>query len=437
MNRHEYLQRALKAKCYERMAWMVSAFAVTQATSNGYLQDPYPYRLVPGPALMQFVDPAAQALGVIEDAVPGEPLFKFNERLTVTSDLCPNVLEPVETSIGNLIVNLAVIVNAFGAKMPFVTGRIKIPALESWIAERLQDNPEPGANRDPRGIYVDEYIRFVDSLTYLTGMSQLCAVCQTEKTMTSAPGFKAFKQTLLNTKYKDKLHDPVELANFEKELQAFDTAYIQDAENYGKFLSGKILNVGRKKMVLSLGADQGFTNSPEVTPVLNSLEEGWPTDPKQFTAMMNGSRSGSFSRGAETVKGGVTAKNLLRACGNVKIVGEDCGTTLGFLRTYTKGDIHKLVGRRVMADSGEVLVETLEDAKKYIGSLIMTRSPQYCRYKDDGACKYCAGENLAQNPLGFSSAATEMSSEVLGAAMKAMHGKELKTTYLDMNRILS
>jgi hypothetical protein len=67
----------------------------------------------------------------------------------------------------------------------------------------------------------------------------------------------------------------------------------------------------------------------------------------------------------------------------------------------------------------------------------MTRSPQYCRYKDDGACQYCAGENLAQNPLGFSSAATEMSSEVLGAAMKAMHGKELKTTYLDMNRILS
>ena len=70
-----------------------------------------------------------------------------------------------------------------------------------------------------------------------------------------------------------------------------------------------------------MGAEGGnFTDKVTITPVINSLQEGWPTDPVEFTAMMNGLRYASFSRGSETVKGGVSAKYLLRAGNNFKIV---------------------------------------------------------------------------------------------------------------------
>lgn len=238
-------------------------------------------------------------------------------------------------------------------------------------------------------------------------------------------------------KYKGKLHDPVELSKYEKELQDFDDAYLKDDPTYGRFTSGKIKNIARKKMFLGLGAEDGFEQTLNVTPVVNSLEDGWPTETQQYTAMMNASRAGSFSRGSETVKGGVSAKVMLRAAGNMKIIDTDCGTPLGINRELNQSNIKQLIGREVRIKNQWLLVKNLSDAEHLMGQRLIVRSPMFCKLDGDNFCTHCVGVKLAENKNGISIALTEISSKIMTALLKAMHGKVLSTHRMDYRKALS
>lgn len=437
MNRTEYLLTALKQGLYKKKAWMISAFALIKEGPEQYKQDPYPYRLVQSPTGFFYVNPEeVSELLPIEGALPNQPLYHFKESVRVDATLCPNLIDAIDTTLGQVFFNLACIVQAFGKKFPFVTGKVSIKKIEDQIAEKLLDTPTKEEERNTAHFYVDEYVKFVDSLSYVTGLSQLCVWAATEKNMTSAPGFHEFKATLLK-KYAGKLNDPVELSHFEKELQEFDDAYLKGDPTVGVFMSGKVRDVSRKKMFLTLGSDQGFTESLNVVPVLNSLEEGWPTDTVEFTAMMNGSRAGSFSRGSETMKGGVAAKVLLRSAGNVKIKPGDCGTALGIHRLFDRSDIGKLVGRSIRTKTGWLPVTTEEEARGYIDKPLIVRSEMYCLLDGDNICEECAGKKLAQNPTGVPMALTEISSIILNTSLKAMHGKVLSTAKMDYRKAFS
>lgn len=440
MKRQELLIGAIRAELYKKFDWIVSAFAITKEDPDAYRKgDSYVYRIVQTPTGNFCVgkdDPSQLIL--IEDAPVGEPIFKFNEKITIDQSICQNVREgQIETTIGQLMVNKICIVEAFGDKIPYVTGKVTVSALEAMIAEKLVDNPPDGESWSrPDVIYVKEYLALIDSFSYLERFAQLCAWAATEKTMLPPTGIDAFKKELLK-KYEGKLTDPVELSKFEKELQDFDDAYLKDDPSYGAFTSGKIKNIARKKMFLGLGAEDGFTQSLNVVPVLNSLEEGWPTEPTQYTAMMNASRAGSFSRGSETVKGGVSAKVMLRAAGNMKIVDEDCGTTLGIHRQFDESNIKQIVGREVRMKNEWIVVKNLTDAEHLMGRPLIVRSPMFCKLDGDNLCSHCAGEKLAENKNGVSIALTEISSKIMTALLKAMHGKVLSTAKMNYEKALT
>jgi hypothetical protein len=440
MKRHEVLMGGIRNGLYKHFDWIVSIFAITREDPDAYKKgDSYTYRVVQTPTGNFSVghnDPSELIL--IDDAPVGEPLFKFNEKITVDQSVCQNIREgQIETTIGQLLFNKICLVEAFGNKIPYVTGKVTVSALEAMIAEKLVDNPkESESTEDPNVIYVREYLAMVDSFFYLERFAQLCAWAATEKTMVPPTGIESFKKELL-VKYAGKLTDPVELSKYEKELQDFDDAYLKDDPSYGAFTSGKIKNIARKKMFLGLGAEDGFTQSLNVTPVINSLEEGWPTEPTQYTAMMNASRAGSFSRGAETVKGGVSAKVMLRAAGNIKIVDTDCGTTLGIHRDFDESNIKQLVGREIRVKNEWITVKNLSDAEHLMGRSLIVRSPMFCKLDGDNLCSHCAGEKLAENKNGVSIALTEISSKIMTALLKAMHGKVLSTAKMNYQKALT
>jgi hypothetical protein len=151
--------------------------------------------------------------------------------------------------------------------------------------------------------------------------------------------------------------------------------------------------------------------------------------------MMNGIRSASFSRGSETVKGGVAAKVLLRAANNFVINSNDCGSKLGIKRKYNETNVNALVGRYVISNGKSILVEDKQQASSYIGKEIITRSPAFCKEKGDVICKVCAGNNLASYPTGISIPLTEISSIILVASLKKMHASELKLGKLNLSEI--
>jgi hypothetical protein len=431
MNKLEYLKRALELKLYTKKSWLITAFSVTKPHEG----DPYPGKLSFEPWSYNYIDDQGQ-VQKIETTDPNEALFRFKDKITVDSSWAPNIKEPVETCIGNLLFNYISILSSFGPKHPFPLGKISVSALEEKIAEKLQNTPGEGQPRSTEYYYVDEYVKFVDSLQYLSTLTQISTWAATPKGIVAPTGIKAFKAELVK-KYGESLRDPVQLAKFEQELLDYDAKFLQDDPANGTFLAGKIKHTARKKMFLAMGAEQNFTGSQKAVPVTNSLSEGWPTDPERFTASMNGLRIGSFSRGAETVKGGVAAKYLLRAANNFKINDTDCGSKLGIRRDYTQDNFTALVGRYVVSNGKTVLVENKEQAGNYLGQRLAVRTPMYCKLKGDNLCKVCAGVRFSKFPTGLTIPLTEISAIILTASLKMMHVSNTTTAKLRLKESLT
>lgn len=432
MKKLDYLKLAFKHRLFRHRAWIITVFSVTKPMEG---QDNYYLRLIPQPWGYSFIDETGVEQK-IEDSKPGEPLFTFKDRLTIDPSWIENVTGTGETSVGNLLFNHFCIVSSFGAKFPFVFGRTSVDKLEDIIAQRLQDTPKTEADRSSQFFYVDEYVKFVNALQDFSSLSQLSAYSATPKAILPPTGIDAFKKELLK-KYEGKLDDPVEISKFEKELLAFDDAFLKDDPAYGTFLAGKITATARKKLFLTMGNEQGFGDSLKASPVTNSLHEGWPTDARQYTAMMNGLRVASFARGAETVKGGVSAKYLLRAANNFKIEDKDCGVTYGIERTFTDKETDLLVSRYVITGAQSKLVENKEAAANYLGKALRVRSPMYCKLPGDTVCRVCAGERLFKYPTGLTIPLTEISAVILAASMKKMHTSGTSTAKLNLASSIS
>jgi len=433
MKKLDYLKLFFQHRLFTKKAMLITMFSVTRTDSGN--QSPYLYKLVPQPWGYSYYDEKME-LQKIDDSVANQPLFTFKDRINIDPSWIENLSEAIETSVGNLLFNHFCVVTGFGSKFPYVQGRTSVSKLEDKIAERLRDTPATDAERSTEYFYCDEYLRFVDALEDFKSLSQLAAWSATRKAVLPPKGLDAFKKELL-AKYKGKLDDPVEIAKFEKELLAFDAEYLKDDPAFGTFLSGKITNTARKKLFLTMGNEQGFGDPLRANPVTNSLHEGWPTDAKQFTAMMNGLRVGSFARGSETIKGGVSAKYLLRAANNFKIDDTDCGTQFGIPRVYNHDNAEQLAKRSVIENGRSVLVENAEQAGNYLGKQLRVRSPMYCKLPGDVICKVCAGNRLAQYPTGLTIPLTEISAMILAASMKSMHTSGTSTAKLDIQKSIS
>ncbi|MGI9211237.1 MAG: hypothetical protein ACR2HF_02090 [Methylococcaceae bacterium] len=436
MDRWQYLKLALQAKCYRKLAWIISAVSLIQEGPEDYLQDPYPYRLIQSPTGYRYVNPEDGSVQPIKDSVAGQALFRFQESVEIDETWCPNATGTVNTQVGNLLVNWICLVEAFGKKYPFITGRIKVGAIEETIAKTLSDTPKPGEARDDAVFYVDEMLAFSKHLAFLEALSPLCVYAATPKNIVAPAGRDAFKAQLLK-QYENQLNDPTVLAAFEKALKDYDEEWLKDDPSNGILLSGKVKDIARKNMYLTMGSNLGFEEGGMAPVVPNALDEGWPKDPQQFTALMNNARAAAYVRAKETEKGGTTAKILLRAIGNFNIVEEDCGTQRGLKRIFTKATAKQLLGRSIRKGNGWVYLAPTDDPGPYLDQAVIVRSPMYCKSLKDTVCKACMGSRLSDNPQGLSNAVTEISSIILTASLKARHGVVLSMAHYDVQSALT
>lgn len=433
MKKIDYLKLSLQNSIHRTVAWVFSVFTLTKTNENP--NDITYLRLMRTDTGYSFFNSEAK-LEVIEDADKDQPLFKFLDRVNIDNTWAINVTEPLETSIGNILFNAWSIVPSFGKKFPFPTGKISIDKIEKQIAPKCLSTPTTESERSDQYYYIDEYLKMIETLQFIESFSSISIISATQKNMTPPKGIKEYKEKLMK-EYSGRLTDPVILAEFESKLMAFDKEYLKDDESLGKFTTGKILHTARKKMFLNHGAEPGFTEKTKVNPIITSLDEGWPTDPVLYTEMMNGLRSGSYFRGAETVNGGVAAKILLRASNNFKIEDRDCGATLGISRSYNENNVDTLVGRYILQGSKTLFIENKTIANNYLNQELKVRTPMYCKLEGDKICKVCAGQRLSQFKDGMAIPLTNISFILLYAAMKKMHNSALTTAKLDLHSYLN
>lgn len=442
MNKLAFFLEAMKAEEFRRTSWVVSAFALVQEDPEKWKTKSYPYRIVQTQAGHFFVDPTdPQKLIKIDDAKAGEPIFSHKEHIQLKKGQVPNLHKDIETSYGNLLFNYVSVLYPFGPnKMPFMEGRVSAVKIEEWMAPRLRDTPNFGdklfrtekAERSDKLVYVDEMLRFNNSVFYLASFTQLFVPAGSPKAMTVSPDVIKLRDKLI-AENKDRLHDPATVAKIDAALVAFDREWLKgdDAENF--LLSGKAYNIVRKKLFLQMGAEMGLDESQSVDYIPRSLNEGW--DLAKFPAMNNSLRAGSFNRGYQTMLGGESVKWLLRASSNMAVTEDDCGSKLG-MEFVVDDKVQKWVGFHIVAANGPAIEVTEENHGKYLGKKVMVRSPMYCKLAKTDFCKFCVGPNLSMNPTALSSAVSDYGSRFMLVFMAAAHAKALILAKMNFKEVI-
>ena len=440
MKRFDFFIAALKADTHLRTAWVISAFSLISenpdawktSTRQGVVVN-YPYRIVQTPSGHFFVNPEkTDELVLIEDAPAGQPIFRMKEEVDAKAGMVGNLFEDVHTTYGNLLFNALCLVHPFGNKIHYLNGDIKSAEIESLIIDRLKDTDDPiarqwsGVGRDPKWIYADEHIKFMNSMFALGAFTQLCVPACSEKSMTAPPGLAELRDRLL-AQNKDRLHDPAVIAKIEGELTQFLKDYLKGDSSMG-FLSKKSIDVVRKKLFLMTGAEASLDKESGFNLVTRSLNEGWSMD--DFAALCTGSRSGSYNRGAQTELGGEAVKWLFRASSNLGVTGKDCGSKMGNYMFAAPGEEHKLLGFTALIGTDSVKIDKT-NVGEYMGKRLLIRSPMYCKFPKTDFCETCVGERLANSPQGLATAVAHYGDTFIALFMSAMHGTVLELAKLD------
>lgn len=432
MKKYDYLKHSFKEKRILEVDWWVRAF-------TDFIETPNPptaaYSLVRQPWGCSVVLPSGE-LEKLEDYSGKGPVFTIHDEVVVTPEWMANVDTDIKSMLGIALANSIMVAESFGKKIPYINGEVDVGKIENKIASKMQSNPPPGVQKDPNQFYVDDWLSMSKGSELITTVMELFAIGLTQKTLLPPPGIDKERARLLKEHNYD-LNDPIQLADYESKLLKFDAEYLQGDPSLGKFASGKILKDSRKKLYLSQGAEGGFSKNGSIVGVPTSLSQGMPKDPKQYVATVNGSRSGSFSRGHETMEGGVAAKKMLAASNNYIIEDTDCGSTMGHSRIYTPWLINSLKGRTIINGKSQEKVPEDADVSMYLGKKIRARSPMYCRLDGERICKVCAGDSMARFGTGIAIPLTEISHAILTARMKAMHTNSLTVNKFDIKTLFS
>lgn len=364
-------------------------------------------------------------------------LFQYKDRIALQKGDIANLDRDIETTVGRVLQNLIMLVYPFGDKISYINKRFMPRDIEGIIKERLVDTPVGEIEREKNKIYIDEYIKYSDACLFLSQLCQICVPGVTEKAITAPPGGREYLAGLMDRAVREgrSLHDPATIADIGQEMEKYDQQYLQGDRSLGFLINKKKdLGIVRKKMFLLYGFDKGFDETSDVDFIDRPLSEG--IDYSRIDSYINGSRSGSFSRGAETQLAGVSVKEMLRASSNENIAIEDCHTDLGMRITLTEDNISTYRGFYCFYNGKEIKLDD-DNRDMYLGKTVDMRSPAYCRCEGTSRCARCCGPHLSLHQTGISSAVADMGSVFLNTLMKAMHGKQLITKELDMDLLLS
>jgi hypothetical protein len=437
MKKRDYFLAAMQAGEHRRQAWVISNFSLISEGPEDWRRNPYPYRLVQTFSGFYFVNPTNPSeLVHIEDGTVGQPLFRMMEAISLTPGDVPNLTDAVTTTYGNTLYNFSCIVYAFGAKIPFLTGRWSPKKVEGLIAGRMpQKQNVPFEERDPNGIYTDELLRFNDAMFNLEAYTQLCVPACSRKSMTAAPGIIELREQLL-TQFDGRTHDPAVIAHIDKTLVDYQKAWMKGDSSMRLLIKDKSFSVVRKKLYAIGGAEAGLDDQVSMDLVTKSLSEGWQID--KFATLNTTSRAGSFNRGAQTELGGEAVKWLFRAASNMRVMGEDCGSKMGVYVYAGKDEARRFLGFTAILgkDGSDQIKITQDNVGNYLGGTLRLRSSMYCKFEKTDFCATCLGDRLSTNPNGLGVAVAETGSTFLGDFMSAMHGTVVAVTKLDWKKQL-
>lgn len=435
MNQNDLFKLVLKEKLLNKIDYVIALFTIPYMEDNKYNSN---ILKIENNIVTLATDSGSYTLDYYKF-----PLLDYLDNTLLSKDDWKSLSEDIETSIGIAITNYLIIEKPFKGKLPFIDGKIT-SSIEDIIAERLvSDNYVPKDNDDDKKkIRVKELIEYIDNCEYLKTWNRYFVQAASERTLLPPEGILEKKKQIVKDMIKEfgenAFKDQVNVVKLEEKLKEIDKEWLKDDPTMGIVTSGKVLNNSRKELFLTMGGIPAFDDDGELSFVLNSLLEGWPSDPDSMTAMFNSLRAGSLSRALDTQYGGLFAKIILRAIGNYTVkLNVDCGTKLGNNIKVDDTNFKSIKFRHILDGDKTILIDSEEMAKVYIGKNVLVRSPETCALVGENYCQYCVSKLLSENPDGIKNDVTEVTSIVMYESMKKMHNTTKSITRLNKKEIFS
>lgn len=345
-------------------------------------------------------------------------LCEKNSPILLPPNICQNYIgdKPLETTMGRLLLNYTILVDPFGTLIPYINELWNIGKIEStYIFDALRNEI----------ITVDQIKHYSRNLHFIGHFTELAVPSFTERSLTVNPELIKRRNELLK-KYSKEINagDVVTMAKIEEELVAMDREFLKGDSStpFYDYDGNKSYGTHRKKMYGLGGITPGF-GEDKVNFVDSSLEEGW--DVKDFPALCNQIRDGSYSRAKETAKGGEETKFLIRVFQNTQITEDDCGSNDYIHVQLTKDNSSKFLYRNIL-ENDKLIILTNDNINSYIGKTLSMRSPMHCHTKN-GYCYTCMGELF--RTIGtdlLTMAAIDVGKAFVISALKKMHLVETK-----------
>jgi hypothetical protein len=347
--------------------------------------------------------------------------FSIYDQIDLKPNDIVNCTEKCQTTIGRFVTNYLLLVDAVGDKVPYVNDVWKISDVESKLSKLILTGK----------ITTEQYRRYMDNGYFLAHFGELCVPSITAKSLSTDPQVKVRREELL-AKYKDTLTDPKVISAIEQELIAMDKAWLKGDPSTGFFDADpkKSWSINRKKMFLLVGGIDELADNPTISVITNPLSDGM--NKNNFDAIANEIRKGSYSRGKETMYGGLLIKIIARAFQDIKLIETDCGTNEGIRIMFNDNTVspQNFISRVVMVnDKGVEITEA--NWQGFLGKTVTLRSPMTCK-SVNGLCYTCSG--MVFKTLDIKSPgilAIEISSKFQNNSMKQMHGTVISTTKVD------
>ena len=456
MDKDQYFIEALQAQKYLIKEWVLRSFCVVE--DRAYHPDnakPYDIVSKANEKTLFFVDPDDKSnLIPLNGTSVDEPPFYPNEAIILQPNSLPNVSKLIKTTYGTALVNAMVLVWPFENKIEYISGRWNGENVDKLVASRLVDYPvamiqspeifnesiksEAWLKQQASGpgapIYIHELLKYYKAMANLAGFTQVVTPAASPKSLTVDPAIIKRRDELLN-QHRDQLKDPAVVAAIVAELSAMDKASFKGDPASGFLIKSKSFDISRMKAYILYGLEYGFNDGSEPAFIPTSLSEG--LDLNTFPEQVNGSRAGSFSRGALTALGGAGVKEIYRILQNCSVADTPCNSQMGILFTIEKDIIKHLDGRYAInpKDRKPILLTT-EMLERNIGKNVIVRSPGYCHSPGLSYCPICLGVAYSRSKTGLHSVGADVLSVIMNDFMKAMHGKKLATTrYNYLNRL--
>lgn len=428
MNVNDFYLAATKAKVNYKRGWVMRAFSVFTDRPDAKV---YPFALARDLSGYFFYDESLQKVK-IEGADPALPLLRPDTVIQVPANYFEYWPVGGATTAGNLLFNSICMWPSVGARFGYYNERVNVGKIENLFTSMV-DTPPADAVRDPKVVYVDDYLRFCNAVNYLQEFTQLFTVALTEKATTPPPGLAEKKAEIL-AKYKDAgLNDPLVQTKIYKELIEFDAEYLKGDPSEKFLISDKSRETVRRKLYLIMGGEAGLEASHEIKLTANSLSQGWEVD--AIPDYINNTRAGTFSRGTETRDGGVVFKWLMKATSSMGIGMEDCGSTHTMTKRINDGNKESIRSLYALDDTNKPIL--IDDPQAYVGKYVRLRLPHKCLVQGTNFCRVCLGKKLSANENAISLAATSYGGGFLNMKLKAMHGKAHKAAIVTLEEVIS